>query len=192
MQNLGAGVPKESNAFVPIITTRQQIGLDFMIAATSPKLPGLRNMVTGQRNVLDLFNQQRLKSIQQMQADLLLKKQMTQLIAKQQEQNKILEPILRRLVQEDKDDLQKSLASDDPLVRWLAAMVIGRKQVHLEETLIGLLTDDQPQIREAARQSLVRMARSTDFGPVPTATPQQRVQSAQAWRMWLDLQKESP
>jgi hypothetical protein len=192
MQNLGTGVPKDSSAYVPIMTTRQQIGLDYLVASTSPKMPAMRNMLKSQISQRGEALETKLRLLQQLQADLKLRKQMAQMIEKQQEQNKILEPILRRLMQEDKDELQKSLTSEDPLVRWLAAMVVGRKQVHLEENLIGLLTDDQPQVREAARQSLVRLGRSTDFGPMPTATPQQRVQSAQAWRTWLSLQKESP
>src|SRR5262249_11360284 len=156
-----AGVPKESSAFVPIMTTRQQMALAYLLESTSQKMPAMRNMLDKQRMGLNgMFKdtqQARLQQMQQMQADLKLRKQMAQMIEKQQEQNKILEPILRRLMQEDKEELQKSLKSDDPLVRWLAAMVVGRKQVHLEETLIGLLTDDQPQVRESARQSLVRL-----------------------------------
>ena len=70
-------------------------------------------------------------------------------------------------------------------------MIVGRKQPHMEDLLIGLLTDDQPQVREAARQSLIRLGRSTDFGTAPTATPQQRVQSMQALQTWLGLQKET-
>ena len=64
----------------------------------------------------------------------------------------------------------------------------GQKRLPLEAELIGLLSDPHPQVRQGARQALVRLSRGNDFGPLPTATAKQISQSARSWRQWLHFQ----
>jgi hypothetical protein len=75
------------------------------------------------------------------------------------------------------------------LVRWLVASAIGRRHLHLEPDLIERLSDPHPAIREVARIALIRIARGTDFGPIPGASQRTLERSTQKWRQWLALQQ---
>src|SRR5262249_15749792 len=89
--------------------------------------------------------------------------------------------LYRKLWRESNPELVAKLQNSDPWVRWLAATAIGRKGIHVEKELIQLLNDPFAQVREAAHQALVRLARGTDFGPL-VADPQPKIQ--QAMKRW--------
>jgi hypothetical protein len=95
---------------------------------------------------------------------------------------------LQALLKEGLEGVAAKLKDNQTLTRWAAAMVAGRKRLHLEAELIDRLADPYPQVREAAREALTRLSRGNDFGPLPKATAPQIAQSAQAWRQWLALQ----
>jgi hypothetical protein len=103
-------------------------------------------------------------------------------------QSEMLEQKLREMLGEDEAVIAEKLKDEQPLNRWLAAQVAGRKRLHFEDQLIGLLSDPVPEVRQAARAALMRLSRGNDFGPMPNATSQQVTQSVQAWRWWLGQQ----
>jgi HEAT repeat protein len=91
----------------------------------------------------------------------------------------------------DPVDLVPLLRNADPWVRWGAATFIGRKHVHAEKELIALLSDPVIEVREAAHQALVKLARGTDFGPsIHDAQPKIQ-QAIKRWEDWLALQDPS-
>src|SRR5262249_5199677 len=93
--------------------------------------------------------------------------------------------LVREMWPEGADDLKTRLADDQPMIRWIAAQVVAQRRLPLESELIELLTDPSAEVREAARQGLVRLSRGCDFGPARRATTAQCTQAATAWRRWL-------
>jgi hypothetical protein len=75
--------------------------------------------------------------------------------------------------------------------RWLAVLVASKKRLPVHEKLIDLLKDPHPAVRKAARDALVRIGRSTDFGPLSNATAKQIADSQRSWREWHALQVET-
>ncbi len=102
------------------------------------------------------------------------------------------EKLVREMWPEDADELKQRLADEQPVVRLVAVQVITQRRLPLEKELIELLTDSSVEVREAARQGLVRLSRGCDFGPSSQATAAQRMQAATAWRRWLALQEPLP
>jgi hypothetical protein len=117
-----------------------------------------------------------------------LQTQFETLAREQAKQNELLTRTLRDLLRENAEVIAGKLKDQQPMVRWLAAKVAGHKRLHLEAELIDRLSEPYPQVREAAREALIRLSRGNDFGPLPSATAKQIVQSVQAWRQWLSLQ----
>jgi len=113
-----------------------------------------------------------------------LKNLLQTLAIEQVKQNEILAQMLRDLVKEKPDVITEKLKDEQPLVRWLAAHAAGRKRLPVEDKLIDLFADPYPQVREAARQALVRISRGNDFGPAQNANAKQVTQASQAWRHW--------
>jgi hypothetical protein len=85
--------------------------------------------------------------------------------------------------------LVAQLRDPDPWVRWAAVMLIGRKHLHEEKELIQLLWDPVAEVRVAAHQALVRVARGTDLGPNPMDSPAKVQQAIQRWNSWLEAQQ---
>jgi hypothetical protein len=81
------------------------------------------------------------------------------------------------MLEKETSSLLDDLRSDDPLTRFLAVQAVGKRRLHLESTLIGLLGDAVPEVRQAARSALVRLSRGSDFGT-----------ARDAWRSWLLVQ----
>jgi hypothetical protein len=106
----------------------------------------------------------------------------------QAEYNLALEQLLRELSTESLDVVAEKLQDEQPVVRWLAALVTHRRRLPLERELLDRLTDAYPQVREAARQGLVKLSRGNDFGPAPNATAAQATQAQRSWRQWLSMQ----
>ncbi|MCI0465291.1 MAG: hypothetical protein L0Z62_50865 [Gemmataceae bacterium] len=111
-----------------------------------------------------------------------------QLAQKRAEHNQALEQMLRDLSREPLDVVAEKLQDEQPVVRWLAALVTHRRRLPLERDLLDRLTDPHVQVREAARQALVKLSRGNDFGPAPNATSAQLVQAQRAWLHWLAMQ----
>lgn len=95
-----------------------------------------------------------------------------------------------KLVDERPETLGKYLKDDNPLIRFLAASMIGHRHHHLEADLIEHLSDPQPALREVAHKALTRVARGTDFGPIPGASQRGIDRSVEKWRQWLALQQD--
>jgi hypothetical protein len=95
--------------------------------------------------------------------------------------------LLQGLGKEGPDAIARKLKDPQPLTRWVAALVTGRKRLHLEAELIERLADGVPQVRQAAREALVRLSRGNDFGPTASDLRQASA-SARAWKDWLRLQ----
>jgi HEAT repeat protein len=113
----------------------------------------------------------------------------TELLLKDQEQRlRWLGRIVRELRHQSKETLAECLTVEDATTRWLAALVIGARRLHLERDLIDRLRDPSPLVAEAVHQALVRLARGCDFGPQPSATTDQRAQAIARWRSWLAMQ----
>ena len=100
--------------------------------------------------------------------------------------------ILRDLMKQDESAVRSRITEENPLVRLVAIEVAAKKRLPLQKELIARLADPYPLVRQSARQALVRLARSTDFGPEPTATGPQIAMAMHNWNAWLALQQDSP
>jgi HEAT repeats len=82
-------------------------------------------------------------------------------------------------------ELKTWLKSGPAAVRAAAAQVIGNKGYRYIDELIAALGDADEGVRQAARAALVKFAESlVDHGPVVGASPKEREQAAQRWRMY--------
>jgi hypothetical protein len=87
-------------------------------------------------------------------------------------------------------DLKSWLKSGAPPVRAAAALVIGNKGYLYIDELIAALADPDETVRQAARAALVKLADSVvDHGPVVGASPTERDQAAQRWRIYWQKKK---
>lgn len=182
IDNLGAGVP--SNAC--FATTVQHL-----------KTKAVELLVTGSWKVNRMRRQQQVH-VQRAQRDILEHKLMPFLLDMRERQmadllfqQSSLNEFIRKISKEKPDRLQKELASKDPLVRLLVVLTIGRRRLHLEKELIDCLNDPYPPIRDTTHQVLVRVARGTDFGPIPSASQRGIDRSIDKWKHWLALQQSA-
>jgi HEAT repeat protein len=86
--------------------------------------------------------------------------------------------------------LAAQLQSPDTNVRWAAALLVGSRHLHEERELVRLLSDSAVEVRETAHNSLVRLARGTDFGPFPLDAKAKVEQAKLRWLSWLDAQEK--
>src|SRR5262249_44102159 len=112
------------------------------------------------------------------------------LLTQMMKTQKGVEPLLFALWQAKDYELLAKMRDRNPLVRWFAADILSRKQLHVEKELIGLLKDPLPEVREAAHQALVRIARGTDFGPNPLDVAAKLDQAVERWTNWLAMQDQ--
>jgi hypothetical protein len=96
------------------------------------------------------------------------------------------ELLSKQLSRLKKDALKEKFADDRAEVRAAAARVAGTKTLHFEKELIGLLSDEEKSVRQAAHDALVQLAGGADFGPRADAGPADRKEAAEKWRAWLD------
>jgi hypothetical protein len=98
-------------------------------------------------------------------------------------------------------ELSEVLKSEQAEKRFAAALAIGEKRLPLTEELIGLLTDKNELVRQAARRSLIlvsynvdvvkkakqrgAIARPVDFGPAPNANLAVQKKAILAWQDWV-------
>jgi len=94
--------------------------------------------------------------------------------------------VVRRLLATMRDD-------PNPLFRDKAACALASDQIHLSpgqraeelEGLVDSLSDPKPQVRAIAIQAL-RILTGQDKGFRPMAAAEERAQSVEQWRRWLD------
>jgi hypothetical protein len=76
-------------------------------------------------------------------------------------------------------------------VRRAAIRVVAAKHPSLGDELIALLGDDNAEVRNEARQGLVKISGGEDFGPTSsTATKAQRERAQRQWRAWWARRNE--
>jgi HEAT repeat protein len=97
-----------------------------------------------------------------------------------------------KLAKESDSALVATLQSPDTSIQWAAAVLVGRKRIAAADELVSLLAEPSMQVREAAHQALVRLARGTDFGPYPGDAPAKVQMALQRWRSWLTSQSPLP
>lgn len=180
--HLGEGVPRQSKYTRQIQKMRSQLQTYQMLLAWDPIRTLTSPLRYGKTPSLQQ-TQERQKAYQTMvrqaQQQAALKS-----FLEQAQQNVILSHMLRELIKDSPGVITEKLNDEQPLVRFLAAHAVGRKRLPLEDRLMGLLSDPYPQVREAARQALVRISRGNDFGPAQNASAKQLTQASEAWRQW--------
>jgi hypothetical protein len=93
----------------------------------------------------------------------------------------------KHLGRQTEEVVREKLGDDNPEVRGAAARVAGARFPSLGGSLVDLLVDPKPEVRESARQGLVKMSRNTqDFGPRPEDSVEAQKESQRRWRAWLD------
>lgn len=80
--------------------------------------------------------------------------------------------------------IRQKLTDERPQVRAHAGRAIVTKGMRYGGDVIDLLRDDNADVRQAARESLVKLAKGSDFGPEADANPTQRDQATRKWRDW--------
>jgi hypothetical protein len=117
-----------------------------------------------------------------------LKAQQEALLKAVEERYQLLNQRFGEMLEKTADALLDDLQADDPLTRFLAVHAVGKRRLHLEQTLIDLLADPVAEVRQAARGALARLSRGTDFGPLPTANAAQVRHAQDTWCQWLLMQ----
>jgi hypothetical protein len=96
--------------------------------------------------------------------------------------------LVKQLERQNPDQLKTLLKDESPELRAAAARAIGNKNLALASELIELLRDLEPAVQQAARQSLVRLAKGVDYGPEPSADSAAREAAIERWRQALEKQ----
>jgi len=117
-----------------------------------------------------------------------MQQQFEEMAKEQAKQNEILRGLLRQLVKEEDVVIINKLIDPEPMQRWLAVLVADRKRLQVQEKLIDLLDDPHPAVRDSAHHALVRLGRSTDFGPPAKAKAKEIASAQKSWREWHQLQ----
>jgi hypothetical protein len=213
VEHLGRGIPPNSKCVLPLINRiREQLLRDLVLLRMDPsgglvqrgrnanpverlqdRAAQLRSRLE-QRDRMLAIQRERLLELRRQQQELWLQKtreQFEHLLRELAQRKQFLDQLARNLWGVSPETLAEEFRDNDPIVRWVAVQVAGARKYHLEGELIELLSDPQPEVREAAHQALVRVARGTDFGPAPTATATERAQALRTWRTWLSLQDPS-
>jgi HEAT repeat protein len=127
--------------------------------------------------MLDLCNQRK--------TELLL---MTIAAEKQAEFNRTVE----KLMELSDAELLKVFKDKSADMRLAALTAAAAKRLHAEDDLIERLNDSDPRVVQLARQSLMRLSRGTDLGPVADAGQLVRQTSQKRWREWWSHQDQNP
>jgi hypothetical protein len=200
INNLGDGVPPQAPLYAFFHQWREQMRHQLVLMLWNPRLTQMASLKerlgsTALTDVPGALTQRALPRANPLVDRLFQQQQQRALLAAQAfkvqfeaRMAREFTQALQTLVKDRPEVVALKLKDPQPLTRWAAATVAGRKRLHLEAELIDRLADPAPQVREAAREALIRLSRGNDFGPQPTATTQQIAQSVQAWRQWLSLQ----
>jgi hypothetical protein len=73
-------------------------------------------------------------------------------------------------------DLKEQLKNDEAAVRLAVVEQVAARKLRFGAELIGLLKDNDPEVRRAAHQALVRLADGQDFGTT----------AVERWRAWWE------
>ncbi len=84
--------------------------------------------------------------------------------------------------------VKEKLADDKAEVRLAAARVAVNRNLPVVSELIDQLADSNENVREFAHQTLVRVARGTDYGPKKGADKEERDKAVEKWRTWWTRQ----
>ncbi len=84
--------------------------------------------------------------------------------------------------------LKAKLADDRAEVRIAAARAVAARGLRFGPELIALLTDSEGEVRQAARQALVRLSRGNDYGPERGASEADLEAAVRRWRAWWEKQ----
>jgi len=208
INNLGAGVPMTNNRFAERVNhLRLQMlqdglstfGLRGQIQKQQDELRQRQQEMRRWQDKVQQLWQLQMRQVQRRQ-QLLLRQQQEEVLLDVQErrlaqqlfQQSSLNVILRKLPEDSLEVLRAKLRADSPLIRLLVVHAIGRRHLHLEPELIECLKDPDPAVRQGARQALVRVARGTDFGPLPGWSRVGIERSVERWQQWLALQQAAP
>jgi hypothetical protein len=137
------------------------------------------------------INKREADGLQRLQKEF-IKTQLPILMRQQQKQQQEMASVWRYVTKLENETLIRKVKDPDPLVSFLAIQVAGKKRLPVEKQCIGLLSSMNPNIRQAARQTLIRLGRGVDFGPEPTAGPPQIAASVRSWASWASIQTEEP
>lgn len=193
LENLGRGVPTHSEYYSLFTTYRQEMQLLLIGLQWNPqKVWGPRGQVNANLANVLLRQQEALRqAIQDAEYQAFMAKQLQQMAQEQAKQAEMIDGLLRELSKEEAVVIANKLIDPDPMMRWLAVQVGGKKRMPIEHDLIKLLADPHLLVRQAAHDALFRLSRGTDFGPDAKATAKQIASSQVAWREWLAIQTDS-
>ncbi len=93
------------------------------------------------------------------------------------------ELLVKHLGRQPVSALKEALKNDRAAVRGAAARA-AEKYPQLGEELIALLDDKEADARQAARESLVKIAKGSDHGPARDASAADRAAAIKLWRAW--------
>ncbi|HEY7308061.1 MAG TPA: HEAT repeat domain-containing protein [Gemmataceae bacterium] len=199
LANLGKGVPDDA-CFKTTVTELRKKTFRRMFNIPSDQqmsqmMGNLQQLQTRQQQFLEMVGNFQRARLQRKQREL-IEDQMTataldsherQLVAQLFQRSNISQ-FIGKLAEEQPDLIRQQLKSNDPLARLLVLLMISQRRLHLEKELIACLNDPHPALREVAHKALVRVARGTDFGPLPGFSQSGIAHSTEKWRHWLALQ----
>jgi HEAT repeat protein len=107
---------------------------------------------------------------------------------KQAEFNRTVE----KLMELSDAELLKVFKDKSADMRLAALTAAAAKRLHAEDDFIERLNDSDPRVVQLARQSLMRLSRGTDLGPVADAGQLVRQTSQKRWREWWSHQDQNP
>jgi hypothetical protein len=90
----------------------------------------------------------------------------------------------RHLARQTEAVVKEKLHDELTEVRLAAVRVVAARMPRLAGELIDLLGDEQAEVRAAAHDALVRLARGEDFGPSADAGKEQTSADQERWRSW--------
>jgi HEAT repeat protein len=128
-----------------------------------------------------------------------------QMLTQQQQQQMLqtakLERQMLELAKEGPEALKTALKSNNPQMRLIAVLTVGKHGPALPNELIDRLTDDDASVRQAARRGLISLStmrkgqpnkgRGVDFGPAATANRTAQQTAARRWHTWFERQQKS-
>jgi hypothetical protein len=90
----------------------------------------------------------------------------------------------KHLARQPAATVKAKLQDDRGEVRAAAARAVAARGLRYGSELIDLLTDADKDVRQAARQALVRLSRGQDFGPAPGASEDEVTAAVRDWSAW--------
>jgi HEAT repeat protein len=82
------------------------------------------------------------------------------------------------------ETIRSGFKSADAVERWAAVTAARLQRADIPTDLIGLLQDDDLDVRQEARHALVQLSDGSDFGPSENATKDQQAYAADQWKIW--------